>query len=205
MSVSFIPSSQIPTEVAHNIFSYLDLRSLRSCCFVSRTWLGLASDDRLWRLLCQRIFPGIVLPATGIKAHIPSCCITTSEQLILRVKAFASRIPQDQIGQFSYFFLSAPDCNVTILMGSLNASNQPALTDFALFINKIAPGARSRSAGPEAGSGPFQIRFSPMKMPAEYTVLPHEIIEQLVPAYKATALSASLTATVRSVKRLFGF
>jgi hypothetical protein len=204
MTVAFTSSSQIPTDAAYIIFSYLDLRSLRSCCFVSRTWLGLASDDLLWKRLCQRIFPGIALPATGIKAHLLSHCITTSEALILRIKAFASTIPQDQMGQFSCRFLTAPNCSMTIEMGKLNTSNQPALIDFAIFINTVSQGGY-RNTGYEAGSGTVQIRFLPMTLPAEYAILSDEIRNQLVPSYQSTALNASITATVRSVKRLFGF
>uniref|UniRef100_A0A8D1G7Z1 F-box/WD repeat-containing protein 8 n=1 Tax=Sus scrofa TaxID=9823 RepID=A0A8D1G7Z1_PIG len=47
-------NSQLPYEVAINIFQYLDRKELGRCAQVSKTWKVIAEDEVLWYRLCQQ-------------------------------------------------------------------------------------------------------------------------------------------------------
>ena len=71
---SYDLASQLPESVLENLFCFLDLASLRSCCMVCQRWNSFLNEENseVWRQQCVKLMSQEALQSSELLASLPS-------------------------------------------------------------------------------------------------------------------------------------
>src|ERR1700694_4092316 len=79
---SLDPASTLPTELYHEILSYLDASDLAKCSRASASWKRLADDGVLWQSLCHTRWQGKQYMRRVYRTGIPFLYIDISQTIM---------------------------------------------------------------------------------------------------------------------------
>ena len=126
------PANYLPPELSFKIFSYLDPRSLGIACRVSkgskdsRGWKQIPDIDSLWSPFLKEIFNKLKLTDTSYdaipaKQILNNLIITSTEEILNRLKQFSETIPTDEVKAFNCFYFFNPEYSLEVSVGPKRA------------------------------------------------------------------------------------
>ena len=130
------PIAQIPEEMSFQIFSDLNINDLASACQVNKEWRRMASDNCLWK----PFFSTITIPANeNIKEWLAEHAVKSRDEILQKVKKFASDVSLSKRGFFNCLFPFNPEYVVTAELGSgkFDPQSEPDVRKICIFVKKM--------------------------------------------------------------------